>query len=298
MSAFLSGADQALLGKLARAAGAIVMGVYRGEDGNADFGVEYKDAAKSDPVTRADQLANAYLVEALAANFPGVAIVSEEGPDTDAHVTGKACFFVDPLDGTIEFVRRTDSFCVMIGLVVDNIAHYGVVYEPVQDRLTFGGPGYGSRCQLTTPGSSELVTELLDLRSSVSAAEAKLEEASIVLSKNHFCEVTRQAAAALRIGRTSHVGSAGVKAVSVARGEADLVMYARFAGKRWDVAAPDAIVSGAGGKYTDFSGDAFDYRAPNLVNKNGILGGRAALHQAALERLLQAGAFAAEGTKG
>src|SRR5262245_32641974 len=70
------------------------------------FSVDYK--GPSDPVTEADRLANELICERLHATYPSAAIVAEESaPDTFANFRNSECvFFVDPVDGTREFVDR------------------------------------------------------------------------------------------------------------------------------------------------------------------------------------------------
>ncbi|HEY6080618.1 MAG TPA: inositol monophosphatase family protein, partial [Polyangiaceae bacterium] len=98
--------------RIASEAARVVMEVYA-----KPFSVDYK--APSDPVTEADRRANALIVELLSREFPGVPIVAEESdPATFAEFrASERIFFVDPVDGTREFVDRNGEFAVMIGLV-------------------------------------------------------------------------------------------------------------------------------------------------------------------------------------
>jgi 3'(2'), 5'-bisphosphate nucleotidase len=54
---------------------------------------------------------------------------------------------------------------------------------------------------------------------------------------------------------------------------------------RWDACAVDAIVTAAGGRFSDLSGAALDYRTANLVNSGGLLASNGKLHDAVVERL-------------
>src|SRR5262245_32024167 len=69
--------------------------------------VEYK--APGDPVTDADRLANALLCEGLEKHFPKAAIVGEESVESARgdRATAELSFFVDPIDGTRDFIDRT-----------------------------------------------------------------------------------------------------------------------------------------------------------------------------------------------
>ena len=115
------------------AAGEVVMRIY----GEGDFGVEMK--GPNNPVTRADKSSNALLLDLLARDFPDVPTVSEESPPATYEGFGSApcTFFVDPLDGTMDFVARTGDFAVMIGFVEEGRPTVGVVHCPAIDE-TYG----------------------------------------------------------------------------------------------------------------------------------------------------------------
>ena len=101
-----------LLLRIAAEAARVVMEVYA-----QPFSVDYK--GPQDPVTAADRRANALICERLEQEFPGVPIVAEESdPSTfDDFRKSDRVFFVDPVDGTREFVDRNGEFAVMIGLL-------------------------------------------------------------------------------------------------------------------------------------------------------------------------------------
>ena len=83
-------------------------------------------------MTRADRESNALLCERLAAAFPGLPIVAEESDPADyaGFERAEATWFVDPVDGTREFVARTGEFAVMIGLAERGHAIVSVVLAP------------------------------------------------------------------------------------------------------------------------------------------------------------------------
>ena len=118
----MGGREAVVALEAAKEAAALVMGVYV-----APFDVEFKVA--DDPVTRADRESNALLCARLTAAFPGVPIVAEESdPATYAgFAAAEAAWFVDPLDGTREFVAKNGEFAVMLGLAQAGRATVGVV---------------------------------------------------------------------------------------------------------------------------------------------------------------------------
>ena len=136
---------------LAKQAGHLILGIY-----DTDFSVSYKGEA--DPVTEADRRANDLIVEGLQREFPQDLIVAEESaPPTEASISDYV-WYVDPLDGTKEFISKNGEFSVMIGLALKGQACLGVVYRPDQDMLYTGISEQQSWIELAgekTPSSSE-----------------------------------------------------------------------------------------------------------------------------------------------
>src|ERR1019366_2386562 len=123
----------------ARQASEIVLGIY-----GAPFTVQYK--GKDDPVTRADHESNALLCDRLSRAFPALPIVAEESdPATYAGFSSAdAVWFVDPVDGTREFVNKNGEFAVMIGLAEHGRATVGVITAPAWGRAFVGVVGEGA----------------------------------------------------------------------------------------------------------------------------------------------------------
>src|SRR5207249_4214944 len=89
--------------RAARAAAELVAAVY-----DRGFAVDWK--GQDDPVTEADRRANELLVSTLRREFPSDAVCAEESDLMESAreaARGGRCWFVDPLDGTREFIRRS-----------------------------------------------------------------------------------------------------------------------------------------------------------------------------------------------
>lgn len=256
--------------QLAQHAGSRILEVYRRE-----FEVEYKGAG--DPVTVADRLANEYICRELRERFPGVAVVAEES-DPESFANYRSCrqaFFVDPLDGTREFIARNGEFVVMIGLLHENRARVGVVWSPTQQRGWAGCLGEGAV-------GVDAAGNWTPIRTS---ATSKLDQARLLISRSPRSARAQAALDALGVAAYTLRGSAGLKGVAVAEGSADIYASPWRAGKRWDACAIDAIVSAAGGRFSDAHGGAIDYRAQELSNANGLLATNGVLHDVIVERL-------------
>jgi 3'(2'), 5'-bisphosphate nucleotidase len=249
---------------IAREAGEGIARVYAGA-----FDVEYKgDKAKNDPVTRADKEANALICAELARSYPGIPIVAEESdPATYAGFSrASAAWFVDPLDGTREFVARNGEFAVMIGLAEGGRAVLGVLVLPAIGRTFVGAEGLGA-FELGPSGARTPIHV---------SGRTELRGARVLVSRSHRAAEAEEKIAALGLV-LEPCGSAGVKAARVACGEADLYVQPGNAGKLWDACAPEAIVRAAGGEWRSAFGDPYDYTREDITNRQGIVTGNGAL---------------------
>lgn len=259
-----------VLCQIALDAATIVKEVYA-----TSFDVDYK--APKDPVTEADRRANALICERLDAAFPGIPVVAEESdPDTfTGFRKAERVFFVDPLDGTREFIDRNGEFVVMIGLLDGDTATMGVIHAPATDTVYAGVVGEGA--WTATAGGP---------RTQLGASDVSvLGDARIVASRSHRSEKMERALRMLGVGEVIALGSAGLKGVAVARGAAEAYVTPGYAGKRWDACAADALVQAAGGRFTDAWGRPIAYRGEKLANDQGVLATNGVLHDALLERL-------------
>jgi 3'(2'), 5'-bisphosphate nucleotidase len=256
--------------RIAREAAVVVERVYR-----TPFQVDYK--GPRDPVTEADRLANELICSRLAVEFPGVPIVAEESaPDTfEGFRTAAQIFFVDPVDGTNEFIERNDEFVVMIGFVDGPRATHGVILAPV--------PGVAWAGSTLTP-AVEIDREGARSPLRVSSVET-LASSRVVSSRSHRSARLERVLNELGVREIVARGSAGLKGAEVARGKAELYLAPHYAGKRWDACASDALVNSAGGRVTDAFGELIDYRAESLSNDRGLVATNARIHDAVIEQL-------------
>lgn len=255
-----------LLGIVAEAA-TMVMQVYV-----RPFEVDYK--APHDPVTEADRVANALICERLAREFPGIPIVAEESdPATFAEFRkSERVFFVDPVDGTREFVDKNGEFAVMVGVLEGNRAVGAVLNAPARDEIFAGWVGQGAYKVAGGQRQDIKVSQIADIT-----------RGRLVGSRSHRGPELERALAALAPKEVVAMGSAGLKGTLVAAGVVEAYVAPGYAGQRWDACPADALVVAAGGVLTDTYGDPIDYRGPSLRNDRGLIASNGLVH----ERLLR-----------
>lgn len=119
---------EAAAAALARGSGALLAGHF----GRA-LSVEYKDAARQDPVTSADKQAQAYLVGEIARQFPAHGILGEEDAVAATDAATPAPDFLwalDPLDGTTNFMNGLPVYASSIGVLYRGRPLAGAVFIP------------------------------------------------------------------------------------------------------------------------------------------------------------------------
>ena len=119
--------ELALLEEKAREAGKIAL---------TFFGGDYKSWSKSggSPVTEADLAIDTYLKNSLRAARPDHGWLSEESVDDPARLQASRLFIVDPIDGTVAFLKNRPHFTICIALVESGRPLAGVVFNPATNE--------------------------------------------------------------------------------------------------------------------------------------------------------------------
>lgn len=253
----------ASLSRIAQDAGQAIMQIY------AQAEIAVTDKADHSPLTQADLLAHQCIAAGLAALTPQIPVVSEEDAASLAHRSpvGRH-WLIDPLDGTKEFLARTDEFTVNIALVQDSVAVLGVVYAPATGVLYWGGPALGA-FRSSHGGPDEAIR--------VAPQPSPGQACRVVASKSHLNEET--SAFIDRLGQALLIqAGSSLKFCRVAEGAADV--YPRLAPTcEWDTAAAQAVVEGAGGVVLNLAGLPLRYGKPEVLNTSFVAASSAKLCQ-------------------
>jgi 3'(2'), 5'-bisphosphate nucleotidase len=244
------------LDHIARRAGDAIMQIYRG-----DIHVQRK--ADCSPVTEADVLAEAIILEGLAALAPEVPVVAEESvaagrlPDLSQ---ARSFWLVDPLDGTREFVNRNGEFTVNIAFIEDGQPVAGVVHAPAIGRLFAGWVGHGAT-----------VHDAAGQRP-IRCRPAPPHGLTVLASRSHGDKAALAAYLAKLTVDTMMEAGSSLKLCLLAEGRADL--YPRFGRTmEWDIAAGHAVLAAAGGSVREISGSPLRYGKASLENPDFVAKG-------------------------
>ncbi len=255
---------------LAEAAGTLVARLRQGSD--ASLGVEMKPG--DEPVTIADRAASDLIVSGLTQAFPTDVVISEERADDLARMDASRVWYVDPIDGTKDFIRGGEGFAVMIGLCVDGVPVMGVVHQPTNQRTFWATPA-GAWTQI--PGGAAQPLHVSAVRD---AAAIRL-----VASKSHRTETIDRVKELLGIADELNIGSVGLKLCLIALGERDLYVNPWPKCKSWDTCAPEIILQMAGGTITDTHGGSLRYDTTSLGRDQGLIASNGLVHADVVARL-------------
>jgi len=226
----------------------------------AGFAVEHK--RDHSPVTVADRIAEALIVEGLRDATPDIPVVAEEAVAAgQADVPSGRFWLVDPLDGTAEFTEGHDSFAVNIGLVEDGRPILGAVALPATGEVFAGIVGQGA-WKRDASGERPIAVRPIPATGATAMVSRRHDHDPRIL--DFLAE--RQVVSVTSIGSAE-------KFCRLAEGSADYYPR-RGPTSEWDTAAPEAVLIAAGGRMADWSGAPLRYGKPGWRNPPFIAEGR------------------------
>lgn len=217
------------------------------------------------PLTEADLHSNKRIREFLFANTEVTNIISEEDKEIEYKERAKWDYYwlIDPIDGTKEFVKGGDDFCINIALCKGSQPIFGYVACPKKKDQYFAIQGRGA-FKNGDPIYSIYSRNLQD------------EPIKVVASKSHLNEETENFINNLKKDRkveTINIGSS-LKFCLVAEGLAHV--YPRFGPTmEWDTCAPQIIAEESGANVRIAGSDRpLEYNKKNLLNPFFVVSSR------------------------
>ena len=248
-------------------AGAEIMKIYNGND-------DYHISLKSDhtPITIADRLAHDSIKRSLGATR--IPILSEEGRSMlyEERCNWELFWLVDPLDGTVEFIKGNNEFTVNIALMENNICISGIVYVPYHNKMYIAERGRGAWVMHDVAPSADAaytIAEIYDNRQPLPLKEATHDTFRVAVSRSHQTPETHAHIATLHAEHPAieiiEQGSS-YKFCLLAEGSVDYYVRTTTTSE-WDTAAGELILTEAGGTtYNYATGEPLTYNKEVLDN--------------------------------
>jgi myo-inositol-1(or 4)-monophosphatase len=163
-------------------------------------------------------------------------VLSEEiTPDEARLAQSKRTWIIDPLDGTKSFVAGHDDFSILVALVEEERPTFGVMFFPARQQLIIARSGATPECngrKLAVSKSNTLLPGRIYIR-------------------NFECR---------RPELASPMMDSGLALLKVACGELDGAIIKMTTHRQWDIAAPSAVLLGAGGRFSDETGAEISFK--------------------------------------
>jgi 3'(2'), 5'-bisphosphate nucleotidase len=229
---------------------------------------------KEGPVTAADLAVNDYILQQLrvAVGSQTFGYLSEEthklDPKAKKRLTHDWAWIIDPIDGTRDFIEHTGNFALHIALTYKGRPVVAVVGLPAQGKLFYAYLGGGTFVE-TTDGNCRQVWV---------SQHNVIDDYCLISSRTHRNERFNQLLKRFPCKNQKYVGSIGCKITLLVQQQADVYVYlsGKTAAKDWDFAAPELILTEAGGRFTHSDGSPLCYNQEDvnqwgcLVASNGI----------------------------
>lgn len=242
--------------------------------------VEVRIKEDNTPVTEADLFVSRFLTEKLRALFPNVPVLSEENcriPFAERQYW-QEYWLIDPLDGTQQFIDRTDQFAVLMTLVRKNKPALSVIHAPILSTTYYALKDFGAFKK-----QGEQVVRLNGGLSKQHRIEVSNEH-RIELSNQHRIEPLKIAVGATTSQEKVRAllppnfpcefivfGSSSLKSGLVAEGVADCYVRLGRTGE-WDTAGAEVLLAETGGTIFDSHFAPLTYnQRETLINPHFVM---------------------------
>lgn len=221
--------------------------------------------ADNTPVTQADLFISRFLIQQLSQLTPAIPVLSEENCTwpTTLRQSWQQYWLIDPLDGTQQFIDRTDQFAILMSLIQHNQPVLGVIHAPILGQTFYAMQGCGAY-QQTAHATEPLRPQTVDFAKPLKIAvgsQAAATKVRSILSENIVPEF-------------QVYGSSGLKSTLVANG--DCHCYVRLGNTgEWDTAAAEIILAEMGGGIFDRQFRPLSYnQRQTLINPHFVMVGQ------------------------
>lgn len=219
---------------------------------------------RNDLVTEMDKKTEQLLIENIRQHFPGERILAEESNNKDIEDLSGVVWIIDPIDGTLNFVKQQNDFAIMVAVYEDGIGQMSYIYDVMKGELYVAIKGRGVNC------NGKALEKVLD----VELDNGLVAISSVLLSGDN--------SSVRKVGKRSNgvrmIGSAGLETIYASTGR--IVAYIAASLAPWDIAAGKLIAEELGLVYTQHTGEKVD-----LLRKNPVIVATPTAHQTIIEML-------------
>lgn len=234
-----------------------------------DIKVETK-ADANDLVTNIDRETEVFFIEQIKAFDPSHKILGEEGMGEGIDSLEGAVWIIDPIDGTMNFVKQHRHFMITIGFFVDGVGKLGYIFDVMREDMFYAMQGHGAWYN-DTPLRK---LQPLPLEESVIGINASW------VTPNKRVNHEKMTALVQKVRGTRSYGSAAMEIAFVVSGKLDAYISMRLS--PWDIGGGTIIAHEVGAVATNFKGQPC-----NLLSQDTFIVANPSIHQQILDHYIE-----------
>jgi myo-inositol-1(or 4)-monophosphatase len=224
-----------------------------------EFDTKFK--GKADLVTTYDVKIEKFLTPKLQKLYPDDAIIGEES--FEGNKFPENGIFVDPIDGTTNFVHRLPYVGISVGIWRNGEPVEAGVYNPILDEMYYAKKGEGAFYNgkpLHVSSTDKLQNALLATGFPYTKNSSPIDLGFVLNSMTNLLPKIRD---------IRRYGAASLDLCMVGRGVFDGFYEINL--MPWDVSAGILIVKEAGGKITTCDGEDYNMNERTIIASNGLI---------------------------
>ncbi|GEL04271.1 inositol monophosphatase family protein [Rummeliibacillus sp. G93] len=191
-------------------------------------------ADANDLVTNIDREIELFFIEKIRTFNSSHKIIGEEGMGEKIQSLDGVVWIIDPIDGTMNFVRQHRNFAISVGIYVDGIGKLGYIYDVMRDHLYHAIEGQGAYMN----------DQPLKALEEISLDKAIIGLNAVWATPNKRIKHEPMIELVHKVRGTRSYGSAALEIVSVASGRMDAYLSMRLS--PWDIAGGVMIANEVG----------------------------------------------------
>ena len=213
---------------------------------------------------------NYFLLNSIKAFDPSHRILGEEGMGEKVEHLEGVVWIIDPIDGTMNFVKQHRHFMISIGIFVDGVGKLGYIFDVMREDLFYAIAGEGAWYN----DSPLRKLQPLTIDEAVIGINASWVIPNSKINHEKLVELVRT------VRGTRSYGSAAMEIAFVVSGKLDAYISMRLA--PWDIGGGTVIAKEVGAIATNLNGKGFD-----LLTTDTFIIANPSIHQLILDKYIE-----------
>lgn len=234
-----------------------------------DLVVETKSSA-NDLVTNIDRETELFFIEKIQSTYPSHRILGEEGMGEKVENLDGIVWIIDPIDGTMNFVKQHRHFMISVGIFENGVGKLGYIYDVMRDDLFYAIEGVGAWYN----DSPLRELQPLNIEEAVIGINANWVTPNKKINHEKIIELVRT------VRGTRSYGSAAMEIAFVVTGKLDAYISMRLA--PWDIGGGTIIAKEVGAIATNLKGQNFDF-----LSKDTFIIANPHIHKLLLDKYIE-----------